>query len=707
MVSKSEFGSIDLGKTSWHAFWAVYIRLIRDIFYTHKPRKTIVLLLAIMKSYENHLSELNEEQRKAVEKTEGALIILAGAGAGKTKTLTHRIFNIIKKGTAPESVLAVTFTNKAAREMRERVLGLLETEGSWHGEIPFVSTFHALGVHVLREQYQHHKRTKYFSIIDQKDALSLIKEAIKELDYDPKVHEPRKIKSIISKQKGRCLTCVEYMDSSQSYLSEIIGSIWEKYEEKLAQENAYDFDDLLFETVKLLEENSSVREFYNNRWEYIHIDEYQDTNESQYRITQALASKRKNICVVGDGDQTIYSWRGADISNILNFEKDYPEAETVILEQNYRSTKKILEAANSVIKKNKHRKEKNLFTNNKDGENVFIYQAINDRREASFVQDTIDSLMIKNPEISFNDIAILYRANFQSRILEEAMLSANIPYYVLGTKFFDRKEVKDVLAYIRASLNDNSLSDIKRVINTPRRGIGKVTIAKLFAGKRDELPMKTQIKINKFYDILAKIKEAVEKRLPSEVVKMVLDLSGLKESLEASGTEEDIERLENMQELVNFAVKYDQLGELAGMEKMIEDAALASDQDTLGQKDDVAKPGIKMMTVHASKGLEFPYVFIVGLEQDLFPHSFGNEKLREPEQEEERRLFYVALTRAKEQLFLSHAMIRYMYGEQHFQESSEFLQDIPVEIVDNESDSHGSKDGSGDEKIEYLDIDLM
>lgn len=655
----------------------------------------------------HYLETLNSAQRRAVEHTEGPLLILAGAGAGKTKTLTHRIFHLIKKGIAPHNILAITFTNKAAKEMKERINLLMSGESGFGKESPFVSTFHALGVYILRNEYQHHKRGKFFSIADSKDTLTMVKEAIKELGLDPKIHEPKKIRGIISNQKNKCQTSAMYIKQSESHLSSIIGSIWNRYEQILASENAFDFDDLLLETVYLLETNREIAEKYTNLWKYIHIDEYQDTNETQYRIAQALG-KHGNICVVGDGDQTIYTWRGADVTNILNFEKDYPDTLIVVLEENYRSTQNILLAANSVISKNTKRKEKNLFTKNKEGEFLTIFEASSDRQEAMFVQRKIRELVQKG--VAYKDMAVLYRANFQSRLLEETMLLGDIPYIVLGVRFFDRTEVKDVLSYLRAAYNRDSLTDIKRIINVPKRGIGKVTIAKLFAGQKDSLPAKTIQKINEFYTVLEKIFEYSQNHLPSETIRYVIEQTGLKKELQESGTEDDLARIENMEELITFALKYDHLSE-EGIQKMIEDAALASDQDSLdtnGAQKELPN-GVRLMTVHASKGLEFPYVFIVGLEQDLFPHNFEGANKGDTDEEEERRLFYVALTRAEEEIFLSHATLRYIHGEQHIQEPSEFLKDIPSEIVHNEYDtvSFRQKDDDfyDDGPMEYLVID--
>ncbi len=657
----------------------------------------------------HYLDTLNPAQRRAVEHTEGPLLILAGAGAGKTKTLTHRIFHIIKKGVHPASILAITFTNKAAKEMKERIHSLLSKESEFQGEMPFVSTFHALGVYILRQEHESHKRTKYFSIVDAKDSLAMIKEAVKDLGLDPKIHEPKKIRAIISSQKNKCQTVQMYSQQSETHLGSIISSIWNKYEQTLAQENAYDFDDLLLETVRLLETNNVVAKKYTNLWKYIHIDEYQDTNETQYRIAKVLGS-HGNICVVGDGDQTIYTWRGADVTNILNFEKDYPDALVVVLEENYRSTQNILLAANSVISKNTKRKEKNLFTKNKEGELITVFEASSDRQEALFVQRTIQEI-IRNGG-GYEDIAVLYRANFQSRLLEETMLFGDIPYIVLGVRFFDRAEVKDVLSYLRASYNKDSLTDIKRIINVPKRGIGKVTIAKLFAGHKDELPAKVRGTVEGFYKILEDIFEFGKDHLPSETIRFVIEKTGLKKELQESGTEEDLARIENMEELITFALKYDHLG-VDGISKMIEDAALASDQDSLESSQNEKEPpkGVRLMTVHASKGLEFPYVFIVGLEQDLFPHHFEGNNKGDVDEEEERRLFYVALTRAREQVFLSHAVLRYIHGEQHIQEPSEFLRDIPEEITNREYDtvSFRAKDKDDDffddGPMEYLVID--
>jgi DNA helicase II / ATP-dependent DNA helicase PcrA len=641
-----------------------------------------------------YLDTLNDRQKEAVLYTDGPLLIVAGAGAGKTKTIVHRIIHLIHQGVAPSSILAVTFTNKAAKEMRDRVSLLLQDRehGAQHenyGSLPFVSTFHALGVHIIKENAHLIGLTKHFAIADEHDALVIIKDAMKKHDIDPKQYEPRKIKSIISRSKGDFITCETYGNNATSALGSIVGVIWREYERALKEEKALDFDDLLLESVLILKKFPEIKNQYRNRFAYIHIDEYQDTNEVQYELTKLLISEKQNVCVVGDTDQNIYSWRGANIKNMLHFEKDFPNAKVILLEQNYRSTKNIIEAANAVIEKNTYRMAKTLFTEKGSGEAIGIYEAYDEGHEASFVAHTIDDILKENkPE----DIAILYRANFQSRALEEALLSLQIPYQVLGVKFFERKEIKDVLSYIRTSYNKESLSDIKRIINTPARGIGKVTLVKLFSNQFSELPASMQIKINNFYSLLEDIHVYADAHLPSEVIKFVIQKSGLEDELSRGSTDEQ-ERLENMKELVTLATKYDAMPQGEGLEKLLEDASLSSDQDTLMHK----PTGVRLMTVHAAKGLEFKYVFVTGLEQDLFPHARrGGEKT---DNEEERRLFYVALTRAEHKLYLSYAQLRTIFGMKQVNQPSEFLYDIPVELTEREQGHSHSHSGT---KVVYL-----
>ncbi len=625
-------------------------------------------------------------QKEAASHVSGPLLIVAGAGAGKTKTITHRIVNLIKNGVAPEKILAVTFTNKAAKEMREKIIAEIEKNAKGQDRVPFVSTFHSLGVYIIKENAQVLGLTKYFTILDDGDTTSIVKEILKELGLDPKQYEPRKIKGIISREKGKFTKLENYEESANdptnrgSYLAEIVAKVWRLYEEKKNKENSLDFDDLLLKAVKLLKENEAVREYYQTKWDYIHIDEYQDTNEVQYLMSKILAENNKNICVVGDADQNIYSWRGANLKNILSFEKDYKDAKIVTLEENYRSTQNILEAANEVIKKNKYRPDKNLFTKNKVGEKISLYEALDEGDEADFVATKILELK----DSGLDEIAVLYRANFQSRVFEEAMLRYNVPYQVLGIKFFERKEIKDTLAYLRAALNPENLSDIKRIINFPTRGIGKTTLVKLFSGEKENLPIKMQLKIQSFYQTLEDIKNKIQTEKVSDVIRFVIKKTGIENEL-LEGGEEGIERLENIKELATLALKYDSLEEGRGVEKLLEDASLASDQDSIMLNDEKVKEkvnAVKLMTVHAAKGLEFNYVFVVGLEDGLFPHSKMGDNKSAEDSEEERRLFYVALTRAREKLFLTFANFRTIFGSRQINSPSEFISDIPANIIE-------------------------
>lgn len=638
-----------------------------------------------------YLQGLNEKQREAVETTEGPLLILAGAGAGKTKTITHRILHLIKKGVAPEEVLAITFTNKAAKEMRERVIKLLEEDRDLNLPVsntarPFVSTFHSLSVHILKEFGGQIGVARHFAIYDKSDSRQAIKEAITLAGHDPKRVEPGKVLSAISREKGNFVSQVEYeARNGDDYMGAIIAEAWRHYEGILTKDKALDFDDLLFKATYLLSTHPQVREYYQKRWKYVHIDEYQDTNKVQYTLSQLLVGPEQNLAVVGDIDQNIYSWRGADIKNILRFEKDYPNARVILLEENYRSTQTILSAANEIIAKNVHRREKNLYTKNGEGEKITVYTAYDEADEANFIANTSRELIGKG--IPAEEIAVLYRANFQSRVLEEAFLNKNIPYQLLGTRFFERKEIKDLLSYARAALNPDSMADIKRIINTPARGIGKVSLLKVLEGREGDLPGATLTKVREFREILGSIKKKIETAKASEVIKHILLVSGIEKSLR-EGKEEDEERLENARELVTLATKYDTLAGTEGIEKLLEDAALASDQDSL-EKNGKA---VKLMTVHAAKGLEFDYVFISGLEQELFPHVRINEpSLTAEEAEEERRLFYVALTRARKKVYFSCANVRTIFGNKKVNIPSEFINDISEEHIEQEERVTGIK----------------
>lgn len=1020
----------------------------------------------------DYLQSLNPEQQQAALSTEGPLLILAGAGAGKTKTITLRILHLIKRGVRPEDILAITFTNKAAKEMRERVFSLINgdahlnlpvsTYASGFGK-PFVSTFHSLAVHILKESGSHVGVGRNFVIYDRGDSRQRVKDALVELGHDPKQIEPSKILSAISREKGNFTSQEEYeAKNADDYMGGIIAEVWKRYDRALEKEKALDFDDLLFKATHLLAIHREVREYYQKKWKYVHVDEYQDTNQVQYKLIQLLCATHQNLAVVGDTDQCvlpqtkirtrdiqtkkervkkiedvskedevlssggnggvcwqkvtsikktaykgdivsiktvsgkklemtqnhvifsslpnradiyftylmyssqlgfrigvahgtrqsrpnefttglqvrsrqekadriwvlkisatksealfaeqyfstyyglprmvfhttgrkllltnkqiatlfsiintreraeklfadtgmhfdfphywpqgttltnttkkrmnvrlvlfgdrrktirspwgatrvsinttsgevreklqslgfttrkgkrqdwrceihnldygkaekvahtmtssidnlmlvrhaqitkgksmlfhiaanlhpymsvatldinrgvvedeivaverkaydgfvydinventhnymandicvhncIYGWRGADIKNILQFENDYPSAKVVLLEQNYRSTQTILSAANKVIEKNIYRKKKNLFTKNAEGDKIKIYTAFDENDEANFVANSVRDLVGEGTPA--DQIAILFRANFQSRALEDAFLRRNIPYALLGTKFFERREVKDVLSYIRAALNPDSMADTKRIINTPTRGIGKTTLLKVLEGREHELPQAARFKVAEFRYILASIRTKAGTEKTSEVVRHAIIVSGIEKALKEE--KDDQERLENVRELVTLAIKYDDMPIPEGIEKLLEEAALASDQDSLDidqKKEEDKGPSVKLMTVHASKGLEFDYVFITGMEQDLFPHSRSSDGSGPPEQsEEERRLFYVALTRARKRLFLSHSNVRTIFGSRQVNLPSEFLADIDVELIEKEEPVSGIK----------------
>jgi len=634
--------------------------------------------------------ELNDAQRVAVETTEGPLLVLAGAGAGKTKTITYRILNLIQKGVAPENILAVTFTNKAAKEMEERVEKLLAESLELNRPVsiekkPFVATFHGLGAFIIKENAGEASVKKHFSIYDREDSKRAVKEALQKNGYDPKQFEPGKILSIISREKGNFVEANEYFETAGSeYFGGIVAKVWQDYEIILKKENALDFDDLLLVSAKLLQKEE-IRKFYGNKWKYIHIDEYQDTNKVQYQIAEAIARDHQNICAVGDGDQNIYNWRGASIKNILNFEKDYKGAKLSVLEQNYRSTKTILEVANRIIEKNKLRMKRKLITQNAVGERVGLFEALTENHEAQFIVEKVKEL--QKIGVPLSEMAVLYRANFQSRVLEEEFLGSGVPYQVLGTRFFERKEIKDILAFLRFSFNPESISDLKRIINVPPRGIGKTTLLKIVEGKEESLPAGMKAKMNSFRGLLRTVKNFALQNPPSKTILFIAQEAGLNENLEK--TDEGMERIENIKELSALASRYDKMfseGEQnknweEGVEKLLEDTALASDQDS----DKKEKDGVRLMTVHASKGLEFSYIFVTGLEEGLFPHDRNNdENVSAEEAEEERRLFYVAVTRAKKKLFLSYAQTRTIFGSRGVNIPSEFVLEIPDEFLEHE-----------------------
>lgn len=649
------------------------------------------------------MDKLNREQQIAVDTLDGPVLIIAGAGSGKTKVITHRMLNLIKHGTNPHNILAITFTNKAAREMRDRVNTLIASDKSLNrpissSERPFVSTFHALGVHIIRSHAHDLGLKKHFSILDRSDSKRIVKSAMEKLGIDPKKFDPGFILNKISTLKGDGVTLDNFSssisDQKKDFINSVTAQIWQEYEISMKREGSLDFDDLLAKSAGLLESNEDIRRHYGNTWKYIHIDEYQDTNRIQYKIAKLLISgqelngqKTRNICAVGDADQNIYSWRGATIENILNFEKDYPEAKVVTLERNYRSTKIILSAANDVIKKNSLRKEKNLFTDNVDGEKISLLISYSENDEARAIADTARELIDAGTKPS--EIAVLYRANFQSRAIEESFIKKNLPYQLLGTKFFERKEVKDVISYIRASFNRESWGDIARIINTPPRGIGKVTLAKLASGHHD-FPSAMQVKIDSFWKLLDDVKKEIWKSKPSNVIRFIIKETGMENRMQnTDGDNED--RLLNVRELVSVASQYDDIvdedstpteeGDMPyPIRTFLENVALSGDQDEMNE----SKDAVRLMTVHASKGLEFDAVIVAGLEQELFPFKhIDEENMSLSEREEERRLFYVAITRAKKKLCLSYAIIRNVYGREKVSEPSEFIADIDPALIDD------------------------
>ena len=651
------------------------------------------------------LSQLNDQQREAVLATEGALLILAGAGSGKTRVIAHRIAYLIAEKNVPSwNILAVTFTNKAAEEMRLRVQRLLrERERS---SLPLVSTFHSLCVRILRQDIEklNDKYTRRFTIYDQDDSLRVIKQAIKELGYDEKYLGARATQSAISSAKNRgedteaFAARAEYVDERRASMA----LVYKMYEDRLHANNALDFDDLLIKTVRLLRDVAEVREKYNNKFRYILVDEYQDTNSLQFALISLLTEKQQNICVVGDEDQSIYKWRGADISNILNFEKHFPKTNTIRLEQNYRSTQTILDVAGAVVKHNLERKGKNLWTSNPKGGRVGYYQALDAEAEARWVAGKI--LEHRRDEFDLRS-AVLYRTNSQSRVFEEAMRRAGLPYNIIGGfSFYERMEVRDIIAYLKLALNPNDAIALQRVINSPPRGIGKSTLEEIDRRAKDyELsPWETIAEIIKrpenlgtraitalrnFRQIVMRLGQmagsvdaeetaALASESPvSDVVRAAIIDTGYEAWLRSERTDEAEGRIENLQELVNAAVDYDEQG-LEGLREFIDHSALVSDQDEYKRDAPVT-----LMTVHSAKGLEFPLVFIVGLEDGLFPHS---RSAADPaELEEERRLAYVAMTRAERFLYVTHAMKRRVYGEELASEPSQFLNEMPIDLLED------------------------
>ncbi len=639
------------------------------------------------------LDSLNPMQKEAVLQTEGPVLIIAGAGSGKTRVLTHRLAYLIETRKArAEEILAVTFTNKAAEEMKKRVFKLLGLPLSRMNlrTGPLVSTFHSFCAQLLRKEIDKIGYDRNFVIYDEDDQLRLVKRVMRDLEIDLNQFNPRSFLTYISSAKNELIDAEKYQDFAGDYIQELTAKIYPVYQKELTKSNALDFDDLIMLVVKLFEKYPAVLDKYQSRFRYLLIDEYQDTNHAQYRLTKLLAAKNKNICVVGDPDQGIYSWRGANIQNILSFERDYPKAKVVKLEQNYRSTKNILKAAHEIIKKNIERKEKKLWTENEDGLPVCLYEALDERDEAEFILNEVEKI-IKKTKGSYNDCVVLYRTNAQSRILEEVCLRFEIPYKIVGgISFYQRAEVKDILAYLQLVINPRDSISFERIINVPLRGIGQTTLHKLnllarknkqslleiVQNKKNFQDFRPQIQqtLQNFAKLIDNLKAKAKKHSAADLIDEVLILSGYQDFLQ-DGTEEGENRLENIRELKTVAREYQDLKPEDSLRAFLEKVALITDVDHYNPNANA----LTLMTLHSAKGLEFPYVFIAGMEEGIFPHS---RTFFEPsELEEERRLCYVGVTRAKQRLYLIYAQRRALWGDIQVNPRSRFLDDIPEELL--------------------------
>jgi DNA helicase-2/ATP-dependent DNA helicase PcrA len=625
-----------------------------------------------------NLDTLNEQQKKAVTTTEGPLLVLAGAGSGKTKVLTTRIAYLIKeKGIDPDSILAITFTNKAAKEMKDRVVNILGP--SAYGIQ--ISTFHSFGLSIIREHYEKLGYKRNFTILDSDDSLTMIKKIMRELNLDTQIYNPRSIRNIISGNKNGMVDSNGYEKFVHTEFDEKVLQIFKKYEKSLFEGNSLDFDDLLLLPLVLFKKNPAILQQYQEKYQYILIDEYQDTNEVQYLLTKMISAKYKNICVVGDESQSIYSFRGANYRNILNFEKDYKNPEIILLEKNYRSTQNILNVANNIISNNTQKKDKNLWTDNEEGPKVVYHQSYNEKDEALYVVDKIAELLEKG--VNERDIAVLYRTNAQSRVIEEAMLRTNIPYKIVGSVYFyNRKEIKDLIAYLKVIHNTADNINLLRVINVPRRGIGAKTIERLSdSAYLNNTSIYDAIKDGKeliFKNIIEEIREVMSDLTLTELVDLVLEKSGLNQSLSLEKTIESEIRLENLREFRTITKEFEERHGIISLEEFLYEISLVADVEEYKNNDNV----VTLMTVHSAKGLEFDYVFIVGLEEGIFPHMNSSESTDEIE--EERRLCYVAVTRAKKALRLVNTKKRTIYGITNFSLPSRFISEIDDEYLEVE-----------------------
>lgn len=633
-----------------------------------------------------NLSTLNPQQRIAVENTEGPLLVLAGAGSGKTRVLTYRVAHLMEKGVPAWKILAITFTNKAAKEMAERVQALTGEAGSE----AWISTFHACCARILRRDIEKLGYKRQFAIYDEDDRMSVIKAVLKELNLGDKEYPPKAVKAAISDAKNRMLSPDEWLrDAGDDFRNRKYYEAYRLYERTLRGNNALDFDDLLVKTLELLAEQPPVLEYYQNRFDYILVDEYQDTNRAQYELVRLLTGKKRNLCVVGDDDQSIYGWRGADIRNILDFEKDFPDAKVVKLEQNYRSTGNILDAANQVIAHNQGRKEKALWTQAGEGEKIALYHALDERDEAAFIAAMTRKLIAHGARAG--DVAVLYRTNAQSRVLEEAFVRGGIPYHVYGgQKFYERREVKDLIAYMRALVNPDDDVSLRRIINEPKRGIGETTVEALqsYASSAEmslmsavldveNAPLSARPKklIGEFAELMIDLTEALYEKTASEFLEFMIDKTGYVRALEAVKSDENAARIENIRELQGAVTEFERLNPEGGLADFLENVALVADTDSLNE----GGGSVTLMTLHSAKGLEFDNVFLPGMEENIFPlarASYDDELM-----EEERRLAYVGITRAKKRLFLSHARSRALYNSRSANELSRFVSEIPARLL--------------------------
>ena len=652
---------------------------------------------------ENILENLNKEQLEAAKTTKGALLILAGAGSGKTKVLTSRIAYMIQQGAIAGKILAVTFTNKAAKEMKERLSSIL---GENVVKYMWVGTFHSICGRILRQDIENYsfqsgkKLDKNFSIYDETDSVAVIKQAIKKLNLDDKIYQPKLVKAVISNAKNKMQDAYTFATFARDYKSQKIAQVYEMYENALNNNNAIDFDDMLMLCVKLLEQNPEVRKKYYDKFQHILVDEYQDTNQAQYQLVKALYTnllpqipEERSLCVVGDVDQSIYSWRGADFRIIMNFQNDFPNAKLVKLEQNYRSTANILNAANAIIENNEERVDKVLYSQKGDGEKISLYEAEDEADEANYIVRSI-----RDTSDNYNQFAVLYRTNAQSRALEEALIAAGIPYRIYGgLKFYDRKEIKDAIAYLKVIYNNDDSQSLRRIINVPKRAIGETTLKHLqeYADANDlslfsaildvdnieTIKSGTASKLKDFAGLILKLKEAESRYSLPEFLSLVLEKSGYLRELQASGTDEDAVRIENLQELVNVANEFEPEELDNSLGEFLAQVSLVSDIDSL---DEIAN-NVTLMTLHASKGLEFPIVFLAGCDEGIFPSARCSNSLSELE--EERRLMYVGVTRAETKLYLTTAKRRQMWGEYKYYSPSRFLAEIPANLLDEETSS--------------------